>query len=317
VPVDCANPPPYRGGVPLGVCRRHKPGLAQCGTMTGLGTISRSPDRGWHNPDYGRFDMSSSEKYWTTKKISVYLWLGLWAVTILHAGLTLWAMLTTAQLPPGYQVPPAWVGLTLGASPTSYWLYVIVLGANLVWEIRFKGTKTYVPSSYPFPDFLYSDIAVLLWLVLWTFGHLGQSNGWFTLPDQMGHTLATCAVLWVFQRGYILGQQNPDEETKEDEPETAQAVYSPVKATSPSASPVIAQPKLAPKPSGNNESIQKLLDYVGQNGQAKTGALAEAMGIPKRTMIRTLNKLIAEGRLVREGNGQGAVYKINDSHKAD
>jgi hypothetical protein len=81
----------------------------------------------------------------------------------------------------------------------------------------------------------------------------------------------------------------------------------------------VTQPKSASKPvaSGNNESTQKLLDYVRQNGQAKTGALVEALGIPKRTMIRTLNKLIVEGRLVREGNGQGAVYKINDSGKAE
>jgi DeoR/GlpR family transcriptional regulator of sugar metabolism len=72
-----------------------------------------------------------------------------------------------------------------------------------------------------------------------------------------------------------------------------------------------------PPLSKNNELTQKLLDYVRQNGQAKTGALVEALGIPKRTMVRTLNKLIAEGRLVREGNGQGAVYKINESQKAE
>lgn len=79
------------------------------------------------------------------------------------------------------------------------------------------------------------------------------------------------------------------------------------------------QPKPAPKRvrSGKNESTQKLLDYVRQNGHAKTGALAEALGIPKRTVIRTLDKLIAEGRLVREGNGQGAVYKLNDSQKTE
>ena len=44
-------------------------------------------------------------------------------------------------------------------------------------------------------------------------------------------------------------------------------------------------------------------------------AIAEAMGIHRRKVIRTLNKLIAEGKLVREGNGPGAVYKIKDSEK--
>ncbi|HXL73225.1 MAG TPA: hypothetical protein VN963_06320 [bacterium] len=78
---------------------------------------------------------------------------------------------------------------------------------------------------------------------------------------------------------------------------------------------MIPQPK--PALSKNNQSTQKLLDYVRQNGQAKTGALVQALDSPRRSVIRTLNKLIAEGRLVRQGNGQGAVYKIKDSQKAE
>ena len=60
---------------------------------------------------------------------------------------------------------------------------------------------------------------------------------------------------------------------------------------------MVAQPK--PALTQNNESTQKLLDYIRQNGEAKTGTLVEALGSPQRSVIRTLNKLIAEGQLVR------------------
>jgi hypothetical protein len=253
----------------------------------------------------------SSSKHWESKDTSFYLWVALWVVTLIHAGLTLWAMFMTAQLPPGYQVPPAWVGLNLGPNSSTYWLYVIVLAVNLVWESRWKG-KGYAPSTFPFPEMLYGDVAATLWGVLWVFAHWGHSNGWFAVPDQIGHTFATCAFLWAFQRSNVDSHRKPeeDQEDREEESQPAQALIVPVKS---------AQPQPAPKPaaSGNNDSTQKLLDYVRQKGQAKTGALVEALGIPKRTMVRTLNKLIAEGRLVREGNGQGAVYKINDSRKAE
>jgi DNA-binding IclR family transcriptional regulator len=67
-----------------------------------------------------------------------------------------------------------------------------------------------------------------------------------------------------------------------------------------------------PPLSKNNDLTQKLLDYVRKNGHAKTGALIEVLGSPRRSVIRMLNKLIADGRLVRDGNGPGAVYKINE-----
>jgi hypothetical protein len=248
--------------------------------------------------------MASSKKR-ESKDTSFYLWVGLWLATLCHAGLTLWVILTTAQLPPDYQVPPAWVGLNLVPNPFSYWLYVIVLAANLVWESRWKG-KGYVPSTFPFPDVLYGDVAVILWGVLWAFAHWGHFNGWFAVPDQIGHTFATCVFLWALQRSNVESLRKPEEDKEDtnDELQPAQ-VSTPAKTV---------QPQPAPKPaaSGNNDSTQKLLDYVRQNGQAKTGAIAEAMGIHRRKVIRTLNKLIADGWLVREGNGPGAVYKLKD-----
>jgi hypothetical protein len=156
----------------------------------------------------------ASSKHWESKDTSFYLWVVLWVVTLIHAGLTLWAMLITAQLPPGYQVPPAWAGLNLGPSSSTYWLYVIVLAANLVWESRWKG-KGYVPSTFPFPDMLYGDVAVVLWGVLWAFAHWGHSNGWFAVPDHIGHTFATCAFLWALQRSHLEERRKPEEEDKE------------------------------------------------------------------------------------------------------
>jgi hypothetical protein len=252
--------------------------------------------------------MASSKK-WESKDASFYLWVGLWLAALNHIGLTLWAILTTAQLPPGYQVPSAWVGLNLSPNPTSYWFYVIVLAANLVWESRWKG-KGYVPSTFPFPDVLYGDVAAILWGVLWAFAHWGHSNGWFAVPDQIGHTFATCVFLWALQRSNVDNSRNPEEEAKEDKPQPTQVASVPAKTV---------QPQPAPKPvaSGNNDSTQKLLDYIRQNGQAKTGAMAGVMGVNRRTVIRMLNKLIAEGRLVRQGNGPSAVYKINSSQKVE
>jgi hypothetical protein len=249
----------------------------------------------------------ASSKHWESKDTSFYLWLGLWAVSLIHAGLTLWAMLITAQLPPGYQVPPAWAALNLGPSSSTYWLYVIVLAANLVWESRWKG-KGYVPSTFPFPDMLYGDVAVVLWGVLWAFAHWGHSNGWFAVPDHIGHTFATCVFLWALQRSTVESSRKPEEDQEDTEKESQLA-----QAPSTSARPAIPQPK--PALSQNNQSTEKLLDYVRQNGHAKTGALVEALGSPRRSVIRTLNKLIAEGKLVRQGNGPGAVYKLSDSPK--
>jgi hypothetical protein len=222
-------------------------------------------------------------------------------------------MLLTAQLPPGYQVPASWVGLfRKGPDPETYWTYVIVLGINILWESRFKGRKTYLRSSFPFPDMLYGDTAALLWLVLGIFALVGQAQGWFSAPDQLLPTFMTCLLLSAFQDSYFKKRRETEEsqEVLEDKPQ-------PVKANISQTSPLVAQPKLTPIPmdTGSNDLTRKLLDYVRQNGQGKTGAMAGAMGVHRRTVIRNLKKMVAEGRLVREGNGPGAVYKINDSQK--
>jgi hypothetical protein len=149
---------------------------------------------------------------------------------------------------------------------------------------------------------------------LWGFAHLGQANGWFPVPEELDKTLITCFILVGVQSQIIKNLRKPEETTKV-EPEPTQVIHSLAQAPS----LAVTQPKTAPKPvaSGNNESTQKLLDYIHQNSHAKTGALVEALGSPRRSVIRTLNKLIAEGRLVREGNGPGAVYKISDSRKTE
>jgi hypothetical protein len=57
------------------------------------------------------------------------------------------------------------------------------------------------------------------------------------------------------------------------------------------------------------------LEHIRRNSQAKTGELVTVLGSPRRTVIRNLNKLLADGRLVREGNGPGAVYKLKKGLK--
>jgi len=256
--------------------------------------------------------MSTSEPL-EGQNISFVLWVVLWGATIQHAGLTLWAMLLTAQLPPGYQVPAGWVGLFWkGPDPETYWTYVIVLGINILWESRFKGRKTYLRSSFPFPDMLYGNTAGLLWLVLGIFAFVGEAKGWFPMPDQLVNTFFTCLLLSAFQDSYFKKRRESEEsqDEMEDEPQ-------PVKAPITQISPAVAEPKPTTKPvdAGEKGLSEKLLDYIHQNGQAKTGAMAGAMGVHRRTVIRNLKKLVEQGRLVREGNGPGAVYRLNNNQK--
>jgi len=252
------------------------------------------------------------------KDISLYLWVFLWVATFLHAGQTLWAMLLTAQLPPGDQVPLGWADV-LGQGPDAftYWVYVIALGVNIFWESRFKGAKTYAPSSFPFPDMLYGEVALYLWLALWIFAHLGNSNGWFAVPNRVGLTLGTCFFLMLVQGAVIHRMKNPEgsEEAAEDEDKPSKTSSSAV--STPPTRVGTSSAKLTPKQavSGNADLTGKLLDYVRQNGQTKTGALVTALGSPRRSVIRSLNKLIEDGHLVREGSGPGAVYRVSDSPK--
>jgi hypothetical protein len=257
-----------------------------------------------------------------TKDISVFLWLALWLATLIHAGFALLAMFLNIQFPSGYQIPAPWVEL-LGKGPNSlsYWFYVIVLGANILWEVRFKGLKTYVPSSFPFPDLLYSDIAVSLWGGLWIFAHMGQWSDWFHVPNKVGLTFVTCIFLWGVEHGIIDERNNPEEvkEPEKNEPQPAKVEVSPsaVPVSSSKTNVAVTQPKTVTKRVApiNNELSQKVLDYIRENGQAKTGGLVDALGIHKSSIIRNLNKLIEEGQLVRKGNGPGAVYRLGDDPK--
>jgi hypothetical protein len=47
----------------------------------------------------------------------------------------------------------------------------------------------------------------------------------------------------------------------------------------------------------NNELSRKVLDYIRENGQAKTGSLVDALGMHKNLIIRNLNKLIEDGQI--------------------
>jgi hypothetical protein len=84
-----------------------------------------------------------NQKFWRTKDTAGILWMALWATTIVHAGLTVWSMLLTAKLPPGYEVPPGWVDLfSKCPTPGTYWAYVVVLSINVLWESLIRGQKT-------------------------------------------------------------------------------------------------------------------------------------------------------------------------------
>jgi hypothetical protein len=228
------------------------------------------------------------------------------------------AMLSSAKFPPGYEFPSNWLALLgPGASPGSYWFYIGILGINILWESSFKGPKTYIPSSFPFPNFLYSHVAVILWTVLDLFAHLGHANGWFLFPDQLSHTFWSSLGLWFVQYEYMKYLNDPVAFKKEfeDEPKTAkaEAPQPSVSVSAPNSNVAVNNPNQTV--STNTDITEKVLDYVRQNGQAKSSGLIGVLGSPKRTVIRNLNKLLEEGKLIREGNGRNAVYRLNENPK--
>ncbi len=263
------------------------------------------------------------------KGAAIVLWLALWLTTLIHAGSTVGVIISTAKFPPGYEITPNWVSL-LGQGPNSgsFWFYIIVLLFNVVFESSLKGHSTFVKSSYPFPDIQVSHVAAGLWLVLWLFGHLGSSNGWFAYPNKLGATFGTC-LFFVFLQYF--GTKNSFEEDGKLKdkaiPTKTEAVQPRTQITSSQPGLVVAQSKelvtaqvstnTAPNQVGSSDSgiSEKLLDYVRQNGQAKTGGLVEVLGSSKRTVIRNLNKLLADGKIIREGSGPGAVYRLNENPK--
>jgi hypothetical protein len=256
------------------------------------------------------------DMYKEPKKTSVYFWLALWAITLIHAGLMVGAMLSSAKFPPGYEIPSNWLALLgPGASPGSYWFYIGILGINILWESSFKGPKTYIPSSFPFPNFLYSHVAVILWTVLDLFAHLGHANGWFLFPDQLSHTFWSSLGLWFVQYEYMKYLNDPVAFKKEFEDEPKPAKAKTPKPVVQALNPTLPATASNKSVSNNAELTDKVLDYVRQNGQAKTSGLVGVLGSSKRTVIRNLNKLLADGKLIREGSGQSAVYRINENSK--
>jgi hypothetical protein len=187
-----------------------------------------------------------------------------------------------------------------------------------------------MPSS-PYPDYKFIQVAMLLWFPLWLFGHVGADSGHFVFPDQLGNTFKTCFVLWVVQFIIIKALRDPEGFKKafEDEPKPAKVETPKPSGQTTSSQPnlVVSQPKdlvtaqvssnTAPKQvgSGDSELTGKLLDYVRQKGQAKTSGLVVVLGSSKRTVIRNLNKLLADGKIIREGSGAGAVYRLNENPK--
>ena len=145
------------------------------------------------------------------KDTTCLIWLFLCGATIIHAGSTIWALLSTAKLPPGYEVPPRW-GEIFGQGPTSnsFWAYIILLGFYVIRESWHMGQKTYIPSNF-FPEIKSSNVAVILWLVLWIFSHLGHAQGWFPVPEGINGTFGWCILFWITQHLMIKVIKKPDE----------------------------------------------------------------------------------------------------------
>ncbi len=252
----------------------------------------------------------------TTEDISMFLWLVIYFSTFFHAGLTAWAMLSTAQLPPGYQTPPRWVDF-LGQGPNSntFWFYILSLSANIIWESWFKGPKTYVPSSFPNPESLYSQSAITLWVALWGLAHFGHYQGWFPVPNWVNETFVICVCLRFFQHK-LMKFLNNSGEFKVPFLGNSPRLHTDLPTAQTPNPQLSLTPSTPNQPvSTNSDLTEKMLDYVRQKGQAQTSGLIGVLGSPRRTVIRNLNKLLEEGKLIREGTGRGAVYRLNENPK--
>jgi len=260
--------------------------------------------------------MSSSE--FTDNEKTVFLWVSLWIATFVHAGLTVLSMFFTVHLPPEYQVPPRWLDIfALWPNFISFGLYIIVLGIYIDWESRFKGSKTYIPSNYPISNIKSGEVAVCLWGVLWLLARIGHFLGFFSVPNLVGATFVTCFFLLVFQ--VMRMERVRKSEEIEDTPEAVKTVAVISKGMSPNPQNNLAVNKPTPilEAPENDDLTSKVLDYVRRNGEVKTSGLVGVLGSSRRTVIRNLNKLIEEGRLVRDGSGPGAVYRLNNVPKGE
>ncbi len=257
------------------------------------------------------------------KDTSGILWTLLWGSTIVHAGSTVWAILSTAKLPPGYELGPNWVTV-FGNGPTSqtFWFYVVVLAINVIWESWLRGQKSYVPPT-PFPNIKYSHVALISWAILWIAGHVGNGDGvTYPVPDWLNKTFVVCILLWIFQHLMIRFFQKFDEIKKAFMEGSSPAKPNSSQPTAQAAgNGTLNQGQSSALPaqnqaiSNNADLTAKVLDYVRQKGQAKTSGLVGILGSSRRSVIRTLNKLLADGKLIREGNGAGAVYRLNENPK--
>jgi predicted HTH transcriptional regulator len=57
---------------------------------------------------------------------------------------------------------------------------------------------------------------------------------------------------------------------------------------------------------------EKMLDYIKSKGQALKGEIAEALGIPSRTVARYLQKFVGSGRLETVGANKNTAYRIKE-----
>jgi hypothetical protein len=57
------------------------------------------------------------------------------------------------------------------------------------------------------------------------------------------------------------------------------------------------------------------MGYIRQKGQAGTGELSKDLGVSPRTVNYCQKNLLIEGRLVREGKGKAAVYRLKEGPK--
>jgi hypothetical protein len=260
-----------------------------------------------------------------TTLISLLFRAFLWGATLYHAGLILWAMIYTAQISDNLKAPALWGRYVdpSGGTSTSFQLYLAALLLNLAWETLSKpGYSAEAP--FWLQDLGSGDFALIFWALFDGAARYSLKVGLnANMPDYLNLTLVLGLLLWAIQKLAAAALRKTWLSRRPNPATQAQAVPQKPVLRPPADHPVppssheggIQPSKQRPSKSGKRAQLQKdgqekLLDFIGSKGKAQKSEIAEALGIPSRTVVRYVQKLVAEGRLEKMGENKDTAYRI-------
>lgn len=238
--------------------------------------------------------------------------------TIRHLGLMLWSMIFAANIPDKMGMPPDWRAYLspLEATPGTFDFYICALTLNLAWDTLWDSILA--PPIAENPKFGFfkphlGETVFVFWIFFDLATHYYHAIGSIPeIPSQLDQTLLACFLLRISQVVIEVSLLHLGDHPK-IEPAAPATILLP---DPPSPSPGVLAPEAAPTQAQAPVDLEKqLLDFIGQKGQVKTGDIAQALGIPVRTVNHYQKKLILDGRIVRVGQGKLTMYRLGEPPK--